>query len=108
MQVAFERPDPTQTLLQPSPARVIYKVDSFRSTFRELWRDTRDELFRSHRLIMFVITDKRLSNLEMSQQISGMSRVLGRDYVRGFQRLEGAQSNVVKIADRRGDDIKHI
>jgi hypothetical protein len=43
------------------------------------------ELFRTHRFIMFMIANEWLSNLEMAQEISGMTRVFRRDHVRGLQ-----------------------
>ena len=69
--------------------------------------ETLDQFRRAHRFVVFVITNERLSNLEMLQQISGMPRIFGRDNVDRFQHLERAQRDVIEIADRRRDHVKH-
>jgi hypothetical protein len=56
---------------------------------------------------MLVITDERLSDFEMPQQIPRVARILGRDYIDGLQNFQRAQGDVVEIPNRRGHDVKH-
>jgi hypothetical protein len=56
---------------------------------------------------MLMVTEEWFPNFEMAKQISGMPRVLGRDQVDLFQDLQGSDSNIAQITDRRADDIEH-
>ena len=52
------------------------------------------------------ITQQRLAETEMFQQLPGSPRVLRRDHVAVFEGPQSAQRDVLQIADRRGDQVK--
>jgi hypothetical protein len=54
-----------------------------------------------------MITDERLADLEVPQQMAGVSRVFAGDQIDAFQDFERAKRDVAEVADGSGDEVEH-
>ncbi len=59
------------------------------------------------RLVVAKEADHRRADAEVREELARMARVLGRDELRGGERLEHARRHVPQVADRCGTDSEH-
>ena len=64
------------------------------------------QLFRASLLVVFVIAHQRLRNAVAVQQLARLPRVLARDLVHFPKNAQGAQRDVLQVADRGRDDVE--
>src|SRR4030095_8690982 len=65
-----------------------------------------DQLRGAARFIVLVIADERFADLEVLQQMAGVSRVFAGDQIDAFQDFERAERNVTEVADGSGDEVE--
>ncbi len=64
------------------------------------------ELHGAASLVVHVVADGGGADVEVIEELLGLARVLARDFVDRTQDAEGAQGDVLEVADGRGDEIE--
>lgn len=57
--------------------------------------------------VVFVVGDLVGFDIEMGQQTPSIAGILRRDHIHRAQSFQGAQSDVVQMADGCGDEVEH-
>ena len=65
-----------------------------------------EQALRLGHLVVVVVAQQRAGDVEMGQQLAGVAGILGGDQVHAAKDAQGAQGDVVEIADGRGDDVQ--
>ena len=65
-----------------------------------------DDVFAPFRFVEFKVTQERLFDFISLEQMRGVARILGGEYVAFTQNAEGPEGDVFQVSDGGGDQIK--